>query len=230
MTKSSYRMLKWTFMAAMGASLATACVVSSGDGDDDTDIEDGGSSGKSTTTAGKSGSSTGGKAGSSTGGTSGSGGTTTEGGTPGGEGGTPGGEGGTPPAYMAGLCEDELGTMTPANLPSCEPADKDETNACLKCMKMSCCETWQACYGTSPTTACGYGPTEADDLGQFDCIQACFVDGNDGVVDSAELLMNCADMCLNQCDGKDDFITTGTSELVGCTQDNCLDECYPLKE
>jgi hypothetical protein len=235
MTKSSYRMLKWTLMAAMGASLATACVVSSGDGDDDTDIEDGGSSGKSTTTGGKSGSSTGGKSGSSTGGTGGSStaGTTTEGGTPGGEGGTPGGEGGTPPTYMAGLCDSELGTMTPADVPSCDPADKDEMNACLKCMKMHCCEEWQACYGTNPTTACGYGPTAADDLGQFDCIQQCMVDGNDGVVNEDDLLRDCADMCVNQCDIADEgLITAGTQALVACTHDTetCLEACYPIKQ
>lgn len=229
MTKSSYRMLKWTFLAAMAASLGTACVVSSGDGDGgDTDIDDGGSSGKTGSQGGKSGGGTGGKGGT----TSGSGGT--GGGSAGtGDGGSEpnGGTGGTPPTYVAGLCDGELGTMTPSELPSCTPNDKDEQDACLKCMKASCCEDWQLCYGKDPTSACGWGATSEEDLGQFDCIQTCFTSTFDGSQEEGDVLADCESMCLNQCEDKDDgFATTDTQALLECTRTNCLDECYPPKE
>jgi hypothetical protein len=228
MTKSSYRMLKWTFVAAMAASLGTACVVSTGDGED-TDIDDGGSSGTKTT-GGKSGSSSGGKSGSSTGGTGGS----ATGGSGGSAGTSEGGEpnsGGTPPTYEAGLCDDDLGTQTPADLPSCEPGDKDETDACFKCMKASCCEQWQQCYGTEPATACGWGPSSPEDAGQFDCIQQCFVNTFDGTQAEDDVFVDCEGMCLNQCDGKDgNFATAATQDLITCTRDKCVTECYPAME
>ena len=218
-TKSSYRVLKWTFLVGTFVSLG-ACVVTTGDGGDD-DFSDGGESGSSTTagktsTAGST--STAGKT--STAGTGGSGGTSTT---------TPsagaGGDGGA--AYVPGLCQSD--DPTPTSLPVCDLNDDDKNDdsfACRACLKSKCCDSWKTCFGDTPTTACGSGPTEEAD-GQFECIRNCYLDdmsGNDAEV----VLGECEGKCLGQCEAKDTdgFALNDTQDLLGCGQEKCLAECF----
>jgi len=219
-TNSSYRVLKWTFLLGAFATLVSACVVTTGDGgDDDDDFGFGGEGGSSTTTAGKT--STAGKAGSATAGTStgGTGGSTATAGA------SAGGEGGEPSGYVPGLCQAE--EPTPTSVPSCahDAKDEDPDNACRTCLKDKCCDSWQTCFGDTPTTACGSGPTEDAD-GQFECIRNCALDDTSGD-DILVVLGNCEGECLGQCEDRDDgFALTDTQGLLGCGQDNCLAECF----
>ena len=232
-TKSSYRALKWTLFMGVAATLASACVVSTGDGDnDDVNIEggDGGTnntSGTANTGGTKAGSS---GSGGTSAGTSGTAGTSSAGTTAG------GGEGGgdSDPDYP-GVCDSSLEEPTVLNAAAC---DEDTTdNACGACLKMKCCEPFKACYGKEPTSACGYGPSPADELGQFDCIVACYKRDNDGVTEEAVILDGCQSECLNQCDATDDFINDDTLDLMICVlngadgemtgNDDCHDECFP---
>ena len=220
-TKSSYRVLKWTFMIGAAASLATACVVTSGDGSDGT-LGDGGEGG-TTTTAGKT-STAGGGSTSTAGKTStGGGGSTSTAGTT-----AAGGDGGAASGYVPGLCE--VDAPTPSMLPSCDLNAGDDKDACRKCLKTSCCTEWQTCYGDTPTTACGWGVTaEAD--GQFDCIHNCYMDNIAASGDVEMVLGDCEGMCLNQCKDKDTdgFALTDTQALLGCGQDSCLAACFPTQ-
>jgi hypothetical protein len=226
-TKSSYRVLKWTFIVGTMVSLG-ACVVTSGDGgdDDDDDFSDAGSS----TTAGKSGSTagTGGKGGSATAGRGGSAGATT----------TPSagsaGEGGAVDVYQVGLCDaDEPNVnkgILPTMFPSCAAAASDEGQDCKKCLKDKCCDAWQNCYGSEPHIACGWGTTpEAD--GQWDCIENCIVANETGEATPADLLATCSADCTNQCDAADGGnILVATSDLITCANDpdKCQDVCFPF--
>lgn len=226
-TKSSHRALKWTLFLGIAASLASACVVSTGDGDnDDIDIN-GGESGSSNTSGTKN---TGGtKAGSSSGGAS-AGTSTTAGTTSGG-----GEDGGGGETYVPGACQDSL--TTPSMLPSCDL--KDDDNDCGACLKSKCCDSLQECYGTEPTSACGYGATSDEDLGQFDCIRDCYEKNADGIKTQAEVITECAGECANQCaDVGDGLINEDTQALLDCAQngedgdmdmgtDDCNDACFP---
>ncbi len=229
MKKASYRLLQWTMLMGTAAIMATACVVTSGDGDNDGEGGEGGttsSAGKTSTEAGKGGS--GGKAGSGSGGTS-TAGSATAGSTSGGTGGGTGGSGGSAPAYVPGLCEGDA--PEPTSLPSCSPAANDEGQTCKICLKAQCCTEWKTCYGDTPTSACGWGKTE-EAPGQFDCIQACYLDGLATATDLSELQQDCAGECLNQCEGLEadmDFITTITQDVMICANDKCLDECFPAE-
>lgn len=219
-TKSSYRVLKWALVGSVVAAFATACVVK--EGDPDIDFGDGGDG--NTSTAGET--SSGGKAtgggGSSTGGSSGSGGKATAGTSQGGD-----AAGGEPSTYVPGECQDK--DPTPTSVPSCDPGDNDTGKPCKICLKAKCCETWQTCYGDTPTSACGWGTTE-EAPGQFDCVQQCYAKGVAEAVDFDALLDDCQGMCLNQCENVDDgFITDITNSLLGCAQDNCADECFPVE-
>lgn len=231
-TKSSYRVMNWTLFAALATSLATACVVSSGDGNDNpTDIEDGGSSGSSTTKGGSAG----------TGGTKGgSGGSTSLGGTGGtdatGDGGDPpvaGAGGGGEEPYVAGLCQAD--DPTPTMIPSCdlkpgEDTSEDPDTICLVCLKTKCCTDLKDCYGTEPTTACGYGPTADNSLGQFDCIRNCVVENGADAIDNTANFEMCADSCLNQCEEVDSgLIMDDTNAILGCANDSCIAECFPVQ-
>jgi hypothetical protein len=218
MQTTSYRVLKWTLLMGVAASMATACVVTSGDGGGDGDA---GESGSSNTEAGKT--STGGtSAGSSTGGktSSGGGGMTSTAGT------AAGGDAGAASTYVPGLCEADA--ATPTMEPSCAPKANDDGQTCKICLKAKCCSEWQGCYADTPTTACGYGATE-DARGQFDCIQKCFTDGAAMAADPDMLLADCAAGCANQCDNADNgLIMTTTSDLVDCANTSCTDECFPF--
>lgn len=215
-TKSSYRVLKWTFIVGTLVSLG-ACVVTTGDGGDD-DFSDGGESGSSTT-AGKT----------STAGSTATAGKTSTGGTGGTSTVTPsagaGGDGGA--AYVPGLCQAD--NPTPSSLPVCDLNDDDKKDvafACRACLKSNCCDSWQTCFGDTPTTACGSGPTEDAD-GQFECIRNCYLDDMSGN-DPEMVLGECEGKCLGQCKDKDTdgFALTDTQDLLGCGQEKCLAECF----
>jgi hypothetical protein len=217
-TKSSYRVLKWTLLVGTAASMATACVVTSGT----TDTSDGGEGG-TTTTAGKT--STGGNAtagksstGGSSAGTTSTAGKTSTGGSP---------DGGAGSDYVPGLCQ--VDNPTPTMVPSCDPDPvRDKDNPCKVCMKAKACDAWQTCFGDTPTTACGWGAT-ADAPGQFDCIHDCYLDNHMPGDDVEMTLGDCEGMCLNQCKDKDTdgFALTDTQALLGEAQDKCLAECFP---
>jgi hypothetical protein len=208
MQTTSYRVLKWTLFAGFAASMATACVVTSGDGGDDISV--GGESGSSNNDAGKT---------STTGGTSaGTGGKTSTGG--GGSSTTAGTAGTTSAGGEGGAAS----TMEP----SCSPKATDDGQTCKICLKSKCCSDWQACYGDTPTTACGWGPTEKAP-GQFDCITKCFTDGAANAVDAEALLGSCTAGCAQQCDNADNgLIMDSTNSLVDCANSMCADECFPF--
>jgi hypothetical protein len=222
-TKSSYRALKWTLFMGLAGSLASACIVSSGDGDDDDVSVDGGDGGTNNTSGTKN---TGGtKAGSSAGGSSA--GTATAGTT------AMAGAGGEVSTYVPGACESDL--KTPSMLPSCD--SKPDDNECGACLKMNCCDALQACYGTEPTSACGYGATSDEDPGQFDCIRACYERDNDGVKLEQDIIQDCGAECLNQCQDEAG-VNDDTLDLMGCAlngadddpdkgDDDCHAVCFP---
>lgn len=211
--KSSYRVLKWVFLVGAMATLGSACVVTSGDGDDD---GEGGEGGSDTPTAGKN--STAGTGGTSSAGTS-SGGTAAAGTS---AGGAAAGEGGTGSSYVPGVCE---GLEIPSMLrdTALNADDEKAEFACRKCLKSQCGEAWSTCYGEEPTSACGYGSTE-DAPGQFECIRQCFLEDTSG--DDAETVLGtCEGMCLDQCED-DGFATSDTQDLLGCGQEKCLVDCF----
>jgi hypothetical protein len=215
-TKSSYRVLKWTLFVGTAASMATACVVSSGDGTGG--IGFGGEGGTTAGTKPTSG-------GSSTAGTktTGGGGSTSTAGTMAMIGGA--GAGGA--VFEVGLCQAD--NPTPSLQPSCAPdAAKDKDNPCQVCMKNKCCTAWKECFGSEPTTACFHG-AKAKDQGQFDCIHFCFIDGAMTATDPNKLLADCGAMCANQCDTPDNgLIMDTTSALVDCANKNCVNDCFPF--
>jgi hypothetical protein len=221
--KFPYSVLKWTLLLGVASSLATACVVTSGDGTnislggEGNNTTDGGepSSGGSTSTAGK-----GGSGGSTS--TAGKGGTSSAGTT------SMGGEGGTSAAYVPGKCQ--VDAVTPASEPSCDDA-KPMEDPCRVCLRTKACSQWQACYAENPTTACGFGPKE-DDGGQFGCILTCFFDNKAGETDPDKLFADCSAGCALQCDGADKdqgLIMDSTNDLAGEAYSKCNAECFPFQ-
>jgi hypothetical protein len=231
-TKPSYRALKWTLFMGIAATLASACVVSTGDGDnDDVSIEGGDGGTNNTSGTANTGGNRAGSSGSGGGGTS-AGSSTAGGGTGGSAAGAAGGE--ADPDYP-GACESEL--VTPSVEPSCD--EKATDNDCGKCLKSKCCTALQACYGTEPTSACGYGTAETPEsasLGQFDCIRECYAENNDGVKSETEIFEGCAGECLLQCESEG-LINQDTQEMLDCAlngadgvvagTDDCHDVCFP---
>jgi|GEM_PF-1269762 len=223
-TKSSYRVLKWTFIFGAMASLGTACVVTSGDGGDDP-FGDGGESGSSTSEAGKT-STTAGTGGKASAGTSsgGAAGTTTT---------ATGGAGGEADTYMVGLCDADEPDITknilPSKFPSCGAAASDEGQDCKKCLKDKCCDQWQNCYGSEPHIACGWGATEDAD-GQWDCVENCIVANETGEATPEDLLDVCTAQCTNQCDADGGNLLIATSDLITCANDpdTCEAACFPF--
>jgi hypothetical protein len=216
-TKSSYRVLKWSFLVGAFATLGTACVVTSGDGGDDV-FGDGGESGSSTTTAGKNS-------------TAGTGGSATAGTSSGGKGGTAsagtsaGGEGGEPSSYVPGVCDDSLAVPSMPRDTALNDDDAKPEFACRKCLKTDCGDEWATCYGEAPTAACGYGST-ADAPGQFECIRQCVLDDTSGD-DLDKVLPACDAACLDQCENADQgFSTEATGDLVECGTNKCLVDCF----
>jgi hypothetical protein len=218
--KSSYRVLKWMFLVGAMATLGTACVVTSGDGDDD---GEGGEGGTDTTTAGKN--STSGSGGTSSAGTSagGKGGTASAGTNAGGS--AAGGEGGAPDTYVPGVCDDTLKIPSMPRDTALNADDEKPEFACRKCLKTSCGDEWATCYGEAPTAACGYGSTE-DAPGQFECVRLCVLEDTSGD-DLSVVLPACDAACLDQCEDADQgFTTEATGDLVECGTGACLAECF----
>lgn len=217
--KFPYSLLKWTVLLGVASSLATACVVTSGDGD----LSDGGegntSEGGEPSTSG--GSSSAGKGG--TGGSAaGTGGSTAGTSTAGGE----GGGGGTAVTYVPGKCEADL--ATPSMEPSCDDERANE-DPCRACLRTKACTSWKACYGTAPTTACGFGPAE-NDGGQMGCILGCFFENKAGETDPDALFADCAGGCALQCDDVDQGVIMGTTnDLAGEAYSKCNAECFPFE-
>jgi len=231
MQTKSYRLLKWTLLACVSASLAQACVVTTGDGGDD--FFDGGEGGTNANTAGTT-TNTGGGGKAST---AGSGGKATGGGGASTTAGT--GSAGTAASdYMAGLCDadapDQESGPTPTKLADTTLLPKDDLpeRVCVKCLKTECATEWSTCYGKAPTIACGFGPTEAESDGQFDCILSCFDDAAQDPMDDAEVIVrNCVAECTRQCDAADNGNPmVHTSDLVACANDpmKCQAECFSL--
>lgn len=216
--KFSYSVLKWTLLLGVVSSMATACVVTSGDGD----ISDGGDGNTGDTgnvgnEGGEPASMGGTKAG--TGGSSG--------GTSAGTGGTAtAGTGGSAPTYVPGKCEADL--ATPSMEPSCDDAVANE-DPCRECLRTKACTAWQACYGTAPTTACGFGPKDKDG-GQFGCILTCFFENKAGETDPDALFADCGAGCALQCDTADNGLIMGTTnDLAGEAYAKCNTECFPFE-
>jgi hypothetical protein len=224
MTKTPYRVLKWTLLASIASSLAlAACTVTTGGS-----VDDDGGEGGTTSKAGKTSGGTTSDAGKTSGGSGGTAAGT--GGSAAGTGGSTAGMGGTTPTYEVGQCQAD--NPTPSVEPSCAPdAAKDKDNPCQVCMKAKCCTVWQACFGSEPTTACFHGPSAdaAKDPGQFDCIRFCFDENKDMLTDPNELLADCGSKCSQQCDTPDNgTIMDSTSDLVACANKDCVDECFPF--
>jgi len=215
--KPFYRALKWTVLFVGIAASLGACVVTEGNGDDDDDAF--GGDGGSTSTAGTAttGGTTAGTAGTKT--TGGGGSTSTAGTT------AAGGEGGDATGYVPGVCDDDLAVPSHPADATLNADDSKPDFACRKCLKVSCKQPWSACFGDTPTAACGYGSTE-DAPGQFECIRGCYLDDMSGD-DTETVLSACEDKCLDQCKDKDQgFATNDTQDLLGCGQEKCLVECF----
>ena len=222
--KSSYRFLKWTLLACATASLASACVVTTGDGGDD--FFDGGEGGTNSTAGTNS--TEGGSAGTKAD-ASGSAGTTATTGGGGSETTGSAGAGGEAPTEMVGLCDADAATS--ATLPSCAPDDKDSADACRKCMRASCCDQWKTCFGSDPHNACGWGNSPSDDYeGQFDCVRNCYQAAIDagGDPNDDNVIADCSFQCTKQCDDVDmGFPTQATQDLIECSKKSCNDDCFP---
>lgn len=129
------------------------------------------------------------------------------------------GAGGAGP--IATSCE----AASPTVKPSCAAgSDPDGDEACPECLKSECCSEWQACYGTSPRNACGYGEQVGDALGEADCIRLCWYQTYDGTKSDTETLSACADQCA-AC--ADTFISDVTNVLISCAYEECADSCFP---
>jgi hypothetical protein len=216
------------WLGLVGFSLATGCVVKSGDDDDD-DLGEAGDSSGGTSTGGRGGSATGGSStgGSATGGSS-TGGSATGGSSTGGSatgGSSTGGTGGMDTEYE---CDPESGDdLQNTPYPNCTAESGDE---CGQCLETNCCEESKICYGYNPGNVCGYGGIDYDDDGEldgeFNCFVACaldYVEDND-VLDEAGKDY-CAGECVTaQCGS---VIGTATNELISCAEDHCEDECWP---
>lgn len=137
----------------------------------------------------------------------------------GGAAGAEAGAGGAVP--IATSCE----AASPTVKPSCGPQnDPDGGNACRECLKSECCVAWQACYGTGPRNACGYGEQVGDAIGEADCTLLCWYQTYDGSKSDAETIEACAEQCA-AC--ADTLISEVTNELISCAYDECADDCFP---
>jgi hypothetical protein len=216
-TKSSYGVLKWALLAGVAASLASACVVSSGDGnDDDTDITEGGDG--NTNTGGKA---TGG------GGSKATGGTGTNAGAPSSDAGEPatGTGGAAPSTFVPGECQVDVDPITPTVEANCDADAAD--SECIKCVKLQACSEYGTCFGTGPATACSVGQTEGAP-GQFVCVSECFKAGAAAAVDADELLSDCASTC-DECGSGG--LNDETTALIAAANDagTCQTECFPFE-
>jgi len=226
-------------LTLFGASIATACVVSSSDGTDD---DDGGSGGFGNS-SGKGGS--GGKGGSdSKGGTTSTAGATSEGGDTGTTGGAPASNGGAPgivatcdPVETGGQGGGSMIVGTP--YPDCDPTDADDE--CQACIQTNCCEESKNCNAFEPNNVCGYGgPSDyVGNGGEFLCWQECINErvaiGAGGapsdLPDTVDLDMSqeCLSLCATPADyGPDCSGLAGdeTNAITTCVFENCDAVCF----
>lgn len=211
--------------ALFGASIATACVITTDNDDDDTTDETDGESGR----AGRAGATSGraGAGGTRAGSGGGGAGGTRAGAGGGGTAGATAGTGGSAPTQLD--CSDPDGT--PAA--SCEfaiPANAPDNQAeCFECLSGSCCTEIKNCYATNPENLCGYGGPVGGS--EFECFRLCLVEQaeerNDTTytTDDAEV---CAVECSTPRDKNGDacgLIGDQTNALFNCMADNCEAEC-----
>lgn len=214
--KFPYSVLKWTLMLGVASSMATACVVTSGDG---SGLGDGGDGNNNTGNVGNEAGET--SSGGSSAGKGGSGGSATAGSSTAGST-AAGGEGGGGSTYVPGLCMADA--PTPSIEPSCDTSTGNQ-NECSKCLKTKQCTLYKECFGTAPTTACGYGPVEGDG-GQFQCILNCFAENKDDIALPDDLFAACGAGCALQCEAADTAITDVTNELADKAYTDCNAECF----
>jgi len=208
----------WLSLLALGiaGSIATACTISSGDGDGL-----GGSSGDSggSTAAGGAGS------GGAKGGTTAAGGAAAGGKAAGGA-----ASGGTSSGGAASLepvvkCDTLTSSGTPA--PSCTFDAPDDT-VCHKCLSKvaSCCDAVKQCYGFGPgleANQCAYGGP--DGSSEFTCFEDCIVGkakagGGDYQMADVDF---CTDKCATPACGL--FVGNATNDLIACMTNECEKEC-----
>jgi hypothetical protein len=217
--KFPYSVLKWTLMLGVASSMATACVVTSGDG---SGLGDGGEGNENTGNVGNAAGEPNSNGGTTSAGTS-SGGSATAGSSTAGTT-AAGGEGGGAAAYVPGQCMDQ--SPTPSSEPSCDTSTGNQAE-CSKCLKTKACTLYKECYGTGPTSACGYGPVEGDG-GQFQCILDCFNKNEDNIALADDLFASCGAGCALQCD-VDGAIMDVTNDLADLAYKDCNAECFPFE-
>jgi len=201
----------------IAGSIATACTISTSDGDGL-----GGSSGDSggSTAAG----------GASSGGATAKGGTTAAGGTA--AGGTAAGGAATGGSATGGAapepvvkCDGVMSSGTPAM--TCEFTGEDKT-FCHECLTKSCCDAVQQCYGFGPGTIanqCAYGGPDGGS--EFTCFEACLIKktkAGGGEYQDADVDA-CADMCATPACGG--IVGNATNDLIECMTNpsKCEKDC-----
>ena len=219
-TKSYWRML--AVGSVVSAFIASACVITTDDPDDD--IDTAGSGGQATSSGGK-----------ASGGSTATGGSGTAGSAHAGSGGSGNAPGSfeCDPESEAGGPSDPVGTVPL----SCEPGTSP--NPCDKCVQTKCCAEYGACYATEPGNQCGYGgPLKykgEDNVGEFNCVTVCLqaAVAMSGVAPTGEDLGQCANECATSIPGsaKDCSPVYGlqTNEVVVCQVEKCSEECFGTK-
>ena len=196
--------LRLVSVGVIGGLLASACVITSDDGDDDENGE-GGEGGDETT-----------------GGRRPTGGSPTTGGRATGGTGTGGTTGGTTPTGGTSTGGAATGgTINACDVEEFEPADTcdfEGGDACSMCLTGSCCDEIKYCYSTDPVrNRCGYGITSSDDS-EFDCAAACLAEIGD--IPTQDDIDDCVGQCMTCGVG-----TLDTALLTQCLADNCFEEC-----
>ena len=193
--------LQLVSIGVIGGLLASSCVITSDDGDDD---GEGGEAGEE-----------------STGGRRPTGGSPATGGRATGGSGTGGATGGVGTGGSA-----TGGSISACDVEEFEPADScafETDDACSTCLSAKCCDEVKDCYAEDPVkNRCGYGITDSDDS-QFECTAACLAEiYAEGDVPTEEDIDTCAG--TNDCMtcALPNFATIGLSQ---CVVDSCLDEC-----
>ncbi len=197
--------LRLVSVGVIGGLMASACVITSDDGDDENG--EGGEGGDESTGGRRptGGASTGGRA---TGGT----------GTGGATGGTSTGGASTGGAATGG-------TINACDVDEFEPADTcefDDSDACSMCLSSNCCAEIKSCYADDPVqNRCGYGITD-DSLSEFECASQCLLDIGD--IPTQDDIDDCVGSCMTCADVR----TLDTASLTHCLADSCYEECLAL--
>lgn len=198
--------LQLVSIGVIGGLLASSCVITSDDGDDE---GEGGDSGEET-------------GGRPTGGRTSTGGRPATGGS--GTGGATGGAPTTGGASTGGAATG--GTVNACDVEEFEPAEScafETDDACSSCLSAKCCDEVKDCYAEDPVkNRCGYGVTDDDDS-QFICTSACLAEiYANGDVPTEEDIDTCAGSNDCMTCALPNFATIGLSQ---CVVDSCLDEC-----